>query len=442
VFAGKRLLIGQAEYEIGGQIQEGNGAQVHPLRNLMSGYTWSVGRFSSQARKAAEVTAGDRFREVDFRTFVMALGGFPVVQTETHDVPGGTVQVRRAMAASPEDAYYGGLMRQASELCKSGRWEEARQVYSDVLSRNSSHHLALLGLTACLLNLNDAVEALRIITKAPQVEPNDSQVHRQIAVVFRSLSMAEPALQALEHNLQRFRWDAPSWRLKAKIGREYGVAQPLEQMIAEFGGLAPDRDSALGKFLEELQAGLNEAQGLATRFMDAIEKQHQSSWTAALEVWEAVGQDHLHSVNQVNVLICKFHLGRTGDVAKEALPLLYCLPVPLHKLTCVGLGLVSNATAGNIDFALRLARLLSSEVTNPADLPGIPQVIFPGGEVNESPSSQRLIQALEWLSKSPSAAEDVTMLASLIRLYREREQNFSGAGPSAPEARPRWWKFW
>ena len=440
---GKRLVIGQAEYEAGERIQQANGSWIYPLRNLKSGYSWMVGRFQSKNQSSSDRPAGDSLRDADFGTFVMALGGFPVVQSETHDIQGGVVQIRRAIEAPPpESSFHRDLFQQGGELLEGGRWEEARRVYSDVLTRNSNHHSAMVNLAACFLHFNKPIDALPCITKAAEVEPNDPQVYQQTAVIFRALSMAGPALNALETNLNRFRWDAASWRLKASICRQFGLASALEKMLAEIDALPPERKTALAKFAAELRSEFAETQILSARCNDAIEKQRHGSWAAALEIWEVVGMDHLHSLNQLNSIICKFHLGRIEEVARESLPLLYCLPVPLHKFACVGLGLVSNANAGSREFALKLARLLSSEVKHAADLPGSPQAIFPGGEVIEAQSSKTLVDALEKLRLDPSSAQDSAMLTRLIQLYHERERNFSGNATPAPKGKPPWWKIW
>ena len=432
---GKRLVLGLAEYEVCEPTQEANSSWVYPLRNLKSGYSWMVGRFDGPP-------AADSLRDADFGVFVMALGGFPVVQSETHDIPGGVVQVRRATHAPQESSFHLDRFQQGIDLVKVRRWEEARQVYSHVLTLNANHHSALVNLATCFLQLNNPIDALRCVTKATEVEPNDPQGHLQTAVIFRAWSMAEPALNVLETSLNRFPWDAAAWRLKASICRQFGLAAALEKMLAETETLTPERKTALAKFAGQLRSELAQTQILSAQCNEAIEKQYQGSWVEALEVWEGIGLDHLHSVNQLNSIICKFHLGRIEEVAKESLPLLYCLPVPLHKFACMALGLVSNINAGNRDFGLSLARNLSSEVKDAADLPGITQVIFSGGETIESKSSKMLIDALEKLSGNSKSAQDSAMLTGLIQLYRERERNFSREATPLAAGKSPWWKIW
>ena len=143
---GKLIAIGPAECVLGEQMQEPNGAWVYPLRNLKSGFSWFIGRFEKLLREARDREDPGGFRQVDFGTFQMALAGFPVVQTETHDVPGGAVQIRRAMDPPREAAFQPELMKKASGAMESGRWNEAREVYSSVLERNPNHHSAMVNL--------------------------------------------------------------------------------------------------------------------------------------------------------------------------------------------------------------------------------------------------------------------------------------------------------
>ncbi len=442
MIAGKLIVISSTEYIVGDLIQEPNGARVYPLRNLQSGFSWFIGRFEKTVHAPKDANDSDRFRQIDFATFLMALSGFPVVQTETHDLPGGLVQIRRAMEAPSEDAFHPDLMRKGSEAMDAARWQEAKEIYSSALAQNPNHHSAMLNLAGCLLYLNDPLEALSVIVRAAEVEPNDPQIHQQTAVVFRTVAMAAQALDSLDHTLARFRWDAGSWRLKADISRQYGLAPHLLQMLAEIDGFDPTEKPGLRTFIEELQSGLREAQALTAQFTDAIEHQQQGAWPDALQIWESIGPEHLHSLNRLNLLICKFHVGRIDEVAEETLPLLYCLPVPLHKLTCAGLALVANTGPLRREHALNLARLLSLEVSDSADLPGIPQAVSLTGEVKESGSGQLLIDALERLGRDCSAPEDASMLAGLVALYHERERKFATSDLPPSTAKARCWKLW
>jgi hypothetical protein len=118
VMSGKRVDIGKAEYEVGERIQETNGAWVYPLRNLKSGYSWMLGRFQSQNPSSSDRGSADGLRDADFGIFVMALGGFPVVQSETHDVQAGVVQIRRAIGAPRESSFARDLFQQGIELIR------------------------------------------------------------------------------------------------------------------------------------------------------------------------------------------------------------------------------------------------------------------------------------------------------------------------------------
>ena len=147
----------------------------------------------------------------------------------------------------------GDLIRQASQLQREGRYEEALRQIDDALARHPSNVAALSVKANLLVHHGHAQEALLLTTEALRLNPRNVRTYVVHARVLRRLGRFETAAQFLEGALERFPGNealtAQRQSLSGKLSRRESednagrLPEEREDLAAKSAPLSP-RDSA------------------------------------------------------------------------------------------------------------------------------------------------------------------------------------------------------
>ena len=176
-------------------------------------------------------------------------------------------------------------------------------------------------------------------------------------------------------------------------------------------------------FLQDLRARLSSAKSTEQLLQEATAKQTAEQWSEAAALWQQVverASDQM--LGRLNHAICLYRLGRFVDAAPLAVWLTTHLE-ETHANTAAIIAILSFYGSGEYQHAAQMAAVLEKIVSDPIDLPGIPQYAFEG-VLEERKSTPILIALRDIASKQldPSMRGSVN---ALITRYEERERQMN-----------------
>jgi len=161
-------------------------------------------------------------------------------------------------------------------------------------------------------------------------------------------------------------------------------------------------------------------------------------WRAAQETCATLGSDPVPAVATVarlDILICQYHLGFTGQIPERALPLLQHLPSSA-TFTCLGLILLAAGRNGELRVARKTALYLARLESSAWDLPTVPTFVLLRTDLTtcmviESADPEPLCAVVEQVLQLPDLSTDERQsLSSLQERYHER-MKANGAGQTS-----------
>jgi len=169
----------------------------------------------------------------------------------------------------------------------------------------------------------------------------------------------------------------------------------------------------------------------------AFNRKEQGDWEGALAVCveEAKRLPDVSPVLELNILICKYHLGYNQGLAERAVSL-----AKRHRtcgiICCWGLAMITAHRAGELDYATRVACLIAEHLEKPWDLPTVPSWVYPFNDdvvVMETMSTDVVLGIVEDLRDMATSSEQRRLLGLLAERYRERaEASTKAAGDGSP----------
>jgi hypothetical protein len=315
-----------------------------------------------------------------------------------------------------------------------------------VLEKNQHHTFAIKALASCPWRVDESGDMLQLLESGIESEPNDSELYRLKATVLTNIGRPLLALQALDQTLKRYCWDRRSWAFRAKLAHRFGLVSEVEQMMSELmaSQKTVPNGSLLNRLIAELDHQANEAAGIQGRIQSALEDQKKKNWTTALANWELIGGNRLDAFNQLNVSICRFHLGQWEQTAGEALHLGWALAGAelAHRAASV-LAWMASQRAKDHKTALQLMGCLSRLKGFPLDMPGLPLLVSSDNQsVIEDVSPEAVMTTLDALKPFCLTDADLKAHQRLRELYLERDRLLRTPPSAAVKPDKPWWSFW
>ena len=156
----------------------------------------------------------------------------------------------------------------------------------------------------------------------------------------------------------------------------------------------------------------------------AYDRQKSGDWKGALSLCiEARQEAECPEIVDLNILICKYHLGSVAELAGRALALSPRLPT-LARIACWGLAMASAYRAGDLGSTKAVACELARQVLNPWDLPTVPTFVYRMGKkviVTEDSAVDSVLEMVHSAqTMSVNTPEETALLKMLAQRYRER----------------------
>ncbi len=162
----------------------------------------------------------------------------------------------------------------------------------------------------------------------------------------------------------------------------------------------------------------------AVLLSEACKRHMTGDWQEALALClEARQGAEYPEIVELDILICRYHLGAVPEVAAQALSLAPSVPI-LARIACWGLAMASTYRAGDLRATKGIACELARRVPNPWDLPTVPTFVLRMGERVVVAESSRVDSMLEMIHSVQIQIEntegEAALLNVLVQGYRER----------------------
>lgn len=163
--------------------------------------------------------------------------------------------------------------------------------------------------------------------------------------------------------------------------------------------------------------------GIPTFFVELMDRQMSGEWQDSLELCLKTEQETAHrELVDLNVLICRYHLGMIENLATRALSLASLLTGP-NWLTCSALAMAAAHKVGDLGtikgVACELAR--HAHPLDPWLLPTVPEFIIPNATgliVGESSAVEPVVEVLQAVTdRAENTPAEISALNALIEKY-------------------------
>lgn len=419
---GKTVELNGAAYTIRGFAGEGAEATVHRMRNQrtqLSHFVVKVFRFrpGSAEYERIKTDRGTSDFWINAALFdEKEPSRLDVLPEEVYEAHGGLVALQQGGDDDPE--YYGTEMKAAVGLLRQGDYQQAADVLDTVLAKNPNHDIALANKASCLAHLGDIFGALTLLARCFELEPNSREPYRFAAHFALSLGRPEMALSYLTSTLDRYAADFTNWRELVEIAADYDLTESVSQYIDTGMQLAREA-KIVGKLKQDISASQERAQRYAELEAKALDHQHESNWTQALELLDqAIAVSKGNAIAKLNRCVCLYHLGEIAETAKAGGEIFYSLRMSTQWADALLL-LVCNAKLEEYATSLAMALYLNHTLEHPADLPRIPIICTQKFLIEEADAGEILSVLTTLRDRNPDERAE---LEELMRKYQELEK--------------------
>jgi tetratricopeptide (TPR) repeat protein len=413
----KMINLNGRDYIISEVIGEGGQGTVYALMNTKSGLNNLVGKIYHYLKGTPEYEETlARLSDIMF-----ALGAAGKSPEPTHIVPeflcetsGGLIGVMENLSASKTDMT--DLVNESARLLNLGDVSKAASVCDQILKHNANHVLALANKSTALASAGDLYGAINLLSKAVEIEPNDSRLTRALARYYDHAHRVETALATLKKSLGRWRWDGWTWKLLVQMAVEWDLTDLIADEL-EYGFVAlPSR-------LEEVRSEVAKSVERRKRYEAQLESGlgvlRTGDWGRALTLLISA-----QSVSRNNALallgahVCRFHLGLWADISAQTAEV-FQSNFGARRLAAAVISMVGLAQSGDIERAKALALFLAENVELPVDLPRIPLAVW-SDYIVESLPLDPILSVIRMIAESPDIAEnDARTMQQLLARYDE-----------------------
>ena len=218
----------------------------------------------------------------------------------------------------------------------------------------------------------------------------------------------------------------PDW-LKRRVPFTLGIAQPHKVPCTRCGAmiLPATAQRTGGLYMPcsrpAVPAAALEAEGT---LLKAYERGKAGDWQSAMTLcMEAANQPDLKVIAQLNILICRYHLGMFEGLSERALVLLPKVPAPAHVVSS-GLAIAGAYRTGDLVTVKKVACALAREIEAPLDLPTIPNFVLVLNQrmvIAEHASVELFLEIIEAIRDlGQNTEEERGLLQALAQEYRTR----------------------
>lgn len=131
------------------------------------------------------------------------------------------------------------ILRQAADLHRQGRLDEARRLYAQVLAREPDHVEALHLAGAAAAQQGKPAEGIRLLTRAARLDPRNAVVQLNLALTLSAAGQADAALRAIEAALAPGPVEPIALRVRGDLLQAAGRLESALQSYARAAELTP-----------------------------------------------------------------------------------------------------------------------------------------------------------------------------------------------------------
>ncbi len=401
--AGRQVTLGGATYELLDAREPLDAPdRYYPLLNSRSGLVRLVAKVYKHPKTAPD--HAEQMSQLAVKGFMLNAKGIRCAHSDVFEVAGGLLRTMPLTWHIATKRSCDADMERADALIRKDP-AKALAIYDQVLEKNPDHTVAIMNRTACYGQLGRTNDALDPLLHAIDVEPNDPDIPRQLAITLLNLGNVPAALAVLAERLQRSPWDYDNFLFFVECSLEHDRAAPAERALARVRPLVAEAEwlPETVKKLEDSKSRRAERDELLAR---AFELQKKGAWAEARALnKKAFGFTRDTDFCVINARVCDYHLTEGSGpavatelhgLASDAYRLMITLPVPSSYSAAI-LSVLAAARAGKLGLATAAARWLGSAQLTPWDLPTVPTAVSEGAVIEQRDTGEipRVLASLE-----------------------------------------------
>ncbi|MCP4566443.1 MAG: tetratricopeptide repeat protein [FCB group bacterium] len=421
---GKLMELNGAQYIFQELLGEGGEKFVYPIKNKKSGLILYIAKILKS--KPGSPRAEESISSLPWKLFALVIPKL-ILYTEIHEIPGAIIHLQPyGVQENPE--YCRELMDAAFEFQKKQQWVKAANAFDAVFKSNPNHSMAMLNKAVSLINQGDVESAIGLIQSSISIEPNYPEAYRLLSSISLQLGHPEAAIATLMRTLDRFNCDAETWEALLNIAIDYDLVEVAQHALEEVGqlGTRPSGEFPMPfvHFKDSLKQSISRRKEYDDLLIKALSAQMNNSWEEALAFCDrALSISKNNGLAVLNHFVCKYHLGKGGDIADD---LISNLPRwnNVELASAVALGVLCSHLANMPERSKRLALWIAEEYSNHVDIPAVPVGIADQSRILEARSSKPILDVIDYIEEICTEKE-AEQIAHLKALYIKREKEFS-----------------
>jgi tetratricopeptide (TPR) repeat protein len=446
---GKKVVINSVTYSITDQLGEGGEGVVYNLLNLKTGCCLFALKIFKFRREAPEYARKLTLGEDTFYSAMIAMGEqtdpfdfrCPIWPIEMYEQNGGLLGLMRSFKPSRP---YSSAIEQGEKMYSAGAFDKGLEVFDNILAHHPTNNGALHSRALCLSNLGRVGDAIKCMTLAYELEPNEVSHYVELSRIYTRLSNIDSAIKTLTANLRRCRYEVRSWYALLWLATTFDRVAECKEWIEP--GLKLAERANVGK---QFAAAISESESRATSyksFLDAaLANQLSKEWDAALsKLNEAISVSNGNSVARLNRAICMYRKGNYESALSGINEVFYAVDSRAAQASVTLLLMMARALTGDWHGASQLVPLLDTLAPTSFDAPRFP-LFFTNEAWTEDPDPKDIIDILREIQMryetDMAVSAGVTQLIAKYEALAAATSQASAVSMSTDESTS-WLKRW
>jgi tetratricopeptide (TPR) repeat protein len=442
-YLGKIVEINKSIYQLAELMGGGGEAYVFRLVNVRTGvseFVIKVHRFLPGSPEYTELLK-TRAQTMFFLASVSvgADDGFEVMPIEIYEQNGGLIGFQRLVRGvtlsdltqpvnthanvDPETE----ALSEVDRLIRERNFDASAAIIKGILRSNPKDTRAMKRSATCYWHDGDHVRAMHLLQSALELEPNDTEIYRQLASYYVAIGWSDQAVGLLAETLSRYSMDFNSWYRLLQIAIEYDLVDEVIDFVED--GLEIIGAVELGKTLiTDIERSRQRNASYSDLMSKASEAQHKGDWDRAIRCCkQAISLSKRNITARLNELICHFQLGDNNVVLQDGPQMLYQLR-GMRALSAVVVLMMAACKNGHWSLAKEMSFIIGQlAAENFVDLPTTP-IVAREDAVEEKGDAQIISGYIDSIADNTElSADERSNLTILQDLYRKLAEAITAA---------------